>query len=169
MIAILALCENNASIRRMEIEVSKMQTYEMKTIEEIRRENLASLRQRFKSLREMADRLSLGEAQISQWINASKSSSSGKPRNMASDSCRLIESALGLDIGWMDHEWDERSDALRLVDLNAKHPVTLAMISLMESVDDHSKLMLYTNLKQMADLIKSATPSGQTPPISNRR
>jgi len=41
-------------------------------------------------------------AQVSQWVNASLNSGTGKPRGMSSDSCRHIEKMVGRPKGWMD-------------------------------------------------------------------
>lgn len=77
---------------------------EMKTIEEIRRENLSALRRMAGSIRQLADQTGVSENQISQWINASKESKTGKPRGMSSTACRKFEEELNLEKGWMDHE-----------------------------------------------------------------
>ncbi|CAB3909449.1 hypothetical protein LMG26842_05787 [Achromobacter dolens] len=79
------------------------------TTDEIRRSNLALLASRLGGNRQLADRIGKGESQLSQWINASTNSGTGKPRGMRSSTCREIESSLRLPQGWLDtpHAPDE--------------------------------------------------------------
>lgn len=59
--------------------------------------------------RQLADLIGKGESQLSQWINASTNSGTGKPRGMRSSTCREIEASLRLPEGWLDtpHEAEE--------------------------------------------------------------
>lgn len=74
----------------------------MATIEEIRRTNLAKLRDEAGGVRKLADAVGVSEAQMSQWLNGSADSKSGKPRGMRSDSVRRIETAMKKAEGWLD-------------------------------------------------------------------
>jgi DNA-binding transcriptional regulator YdaS (Cro superfamily) len=76
----------------------------MKKIEDVRRENLQRLRKELGSVKALAERLGKEPPQVSQWLNASVHSVSGKPRTISSESCREVERALGKPEGWMDVE-----------------------------------------------------------------
>jgi phage repressor protein C with HTH and peptisase S24 domain len=76
----------------------------MKTIDEIRRENLAFLIGEYGKLKTFADKIERSSSQVSQWLNGSKHSESGKPRRFNSDSARYIEKMCGKPEGWMDQE-----------------------------------------------------------------
>jgi transcriptional regulator with XRE-family HTH domain len=76
----------------------------MKKIEDVRRDNLRRLRDEIGSVQELADRLGKSQSQVSQWLNASTHSLSGKPRTISSASCREVELALNKPEGWMDVE-----------------------------------------------------------------
>lgn len=56
----------------------------------------------FGSQAALAKAIEKSPAQISQWINASKDSKTGKPRSMDRETARRIERALGKPDGWMD-------------------------------------------------------------------
>lgn len=73
----------------------------MATIEEIRRTKLAILRDEAGGVRKLADAVGVSEAQMSQWLNGSADSKSGKPRGMRSDSVRRIEAAMKKPEGWL--------------------------------------------------------------------
>lgn len=75
----------------------------MKTIEEIYRERLAILiAEAGKSQAKLAKALDKQPAQISQWLNASPDSKTGKPRVMSREIAREIEKKLNKPVGWMD-------------------------------------------------------------------
>lgn len=74
----------------------------MKTIDQIRRENLTILRDECGGVGKLAERLERGVSQVSQWLNASLNSATGKPRNMNDETCRYIEEKMGKQRGWMD-------------------------------------------------------------------
>jgi hypothetical protein len=76
----------------------------MRKIEDVRRDNLARLREELGSVNALVERTGKAQSQISQWLNASAKSGSGKPRNISSDSCREIERACDKPDGWMDVE-----------------------------------------------------------------
>lgn len=74
----------------------------MLTIDDIRRANLDALAREAGSKRALADKLEISESQVSQWINGSKDSRTGKPRGMRLATCHRIEAALGKPRGWLD-------------------------------------------------------------------
>lgn len=82
----------------------------MKLIDDIRAENLAALAQQMGSVKSLAEALGKSEAQVSQWINRSINSGTGKKRAMRSETARAIESALALPHGWMDQDHDPQRD-----------------------------------------------------------
>lgn len=77
------------------------------TIDEIRRQNLGQLISSYGSLTAFAAAIERSESQVSQWVNASINSGTGKPRGMRSDSCRHIEKMTGKPSGWMDRSHEE--------------------------------------------------------------
>lgn len=74
----------------------------MKTIEETYRERLLMLSKEYGSQSGLSKRIDKSPAQISQWINGSADSKTGKARSMKSDTAREIEVALKLPRGWFD-------------------------------------------------------------------
>lgn len=87
----------------------------MLSVDEIRHANLLFLiRQMPGGQVEFADKTGKNASQVSQWVNRSPDSKTGRPRSMGSDSARSIESALGLAKGWMDTVHDDvANDILR--------------------------------------------------------
>jgi hypothetical protein len=75
----------------------------MKTIEEIRRQNLAEIAKELGSIQAVADAIGKSHSQVSQWKNGSIDKKSQRPRTMDSESARLIELKCGKDVGWMDN------------------------------------------------------------------
>src|SRR3546814_4774838 len=85
----------------------------MKTIDDIRRENLIALRDQHGTAQVLADIMEISPTQISQWINAAIDFKSGKPRNISSRSCRKMELKLDLVSGWMDTRSEEHTSELQ--------------------------------------------------------
>ena len=79
---------------------------DMRTIDEIRRINLAALAAEVGGPSALALLAGKSDSQISQWINGSANSGTGKPRGMRSSSCRELELVCKKPVGWMevDHE-----------------------------------------------------------------
>ena len=73
----------------------------MQTIEETRRSRLALLEVEAGSQTALAESIGKSPAQVSQWKNASVSTS-GRERAMSSDIAREIEHKRGKPRGWMD-------------------------------------------------------------------
>lgn len=74
----------------------------MKTIEETYRERLLMLSKQYGGQTGLSKRIDKSPAQISQWVNGSADSKTGKARSMKSDTAREIEGVLGLPRGWFD-------------------------------------------------------------------
>lgn len=74
----------------------------MKTIEETYRERLQMLITKHGSQTDLGKLIDKSPAQISQWINGSPDSKTGKPRSLKSDTAREIEKALDLPRAWFD-------------------------------------------------------------------
>ncbi len=78
-----------------------------RTVEEIRVSKLIALKDQMGSVRQLADRLGKSESQVSQWLNKSTNSGTGKPRGMSATTARYIEGVFGKPTGWMDAETSE--------------------------------------------------------------
>lgn len=78
----------------------------MEPIEETRRRNLLLLIGAKGGQKQLSDACGglPSPAQISQWVNRSPYSNTGKPRVMGGGSARSMEEKLGLPIGWMDQQ-----------------------------------------------------------------
>ncbi|WP_422096865.1 hypothetical protein [Variovorax sp.] len=74
----------------------------METIDAIHRHRLALLIKEAGSQAKLATQTGKSAAQISQWLNASKDSKTGKPRAMDRNTAREFERACGKPSGWMD-------------------------------------------------------------------
>lgn len=74
----------------------------MKTIEETYRERLQLLINEYGSQQALSDAIGKSAAQISQWLNGSPDSKTGKPRSLKSDTAREIEQKLGKPRAWFD-------------------------------------------------------------------
>lgn len=74
----------------------------MKTVDVLRRENLHILASESGGPSQLADDLCKSKSQISQWLNASPDSKTGKPRTISNASAREIEGKKGKPFGWMD-------------------------------------------------------------------
>ena len=74
----------------------------MQPIDVTRRENLGRLIKEAGSQAALADVIGKAPAQISQWLNASLNSKTGKPRVMSNAIAREIEAKTNKPEGWMD-------------------------------------------------------------------
>lgn len=74
----------------------------MKTIEETRLDKLLILRDELGSTKALAELLGKSSSQISQWLNQSPDSKTGKPRAINNASAREIEQLARKPKGWMD-------------------------------------------------------------------
>lgn len=80
----------------------------MKTIEEIRWENLCYLIEKHGGVTRFADLVGSSQSQISQLKNRSPDSKTGKQKKLGSAQAREMEDKLGFDRGWMDHDHTDR-------------------------------------------------------------
>ncbi len=120
----------------------------MKTIEETYRERLVMLSKQHGGQTGLSKLIDKSPAQISQWINGSADSKTGKARSMKSDTAREIEIALNLPRGWMDQPINaelsqphEGYIQLKLLDIkaaagdgaiNAEYPESVQMVEVSE-------------------------------------
>lgn len=88
----------------------------MKTIEETYREKLRILAKEFGGQNELGKVIGKSAAQISQWMNGSPDSKTGKPRSLKSDTAREIEKLTGKPRAWFDQPENQ---------LNALKPDTI--------------------------------------------
>lgn len=101
---------------RIPISYEALFNAHMKTIDEIRRERLAILRKEAGGVGALAERLGKNFSQVSQWLNASLNSGTGRPRGMSDDVCREIEEKCDKPRGWMDAD-PEKIDIKALIQL----------------------------------------------------
>lgn len=80
---------------------------DMKTVNEYRRDNLIRLVAALGGTSDFARALGKSSSQISQWVNASPDSKTGKPRQISDSAARQIEAACRLARGWMDQPHDD--------------------------------------------------------------
>lgn len=82
----------------------------MKTIDEIRRDNLLLAIERFGTIAALAEAAGVSAAYLSQIKNKTPESKTGKPKGMGDKAARKIEDALNETQGWMDAEHGENSE-----------------------------------------------------------
>lgn len=76
----------------------------MKTCSEIRRENLERLIAEFGKIETIADLTGMNSSYISQIRTQSPNSKTKKLRVMGDTMARRLETGVGKEIGWMDHD-----------------------------------------------------------------
>lgn len=81
----------------------------MKTIAEIRLENLELLVEEFETADAVAERCGTSAVYLSQIRNQAKDSKTGKPRQIGDPLARKLETGCDKEIGWMDHQAPPRS------------------------------------------------------------
>lgn len=87
----------------------------MQTIDDIRHARLLLLINEYKTQAALARTISKSPAQISQWVNRSPNSKTGKPRVMEGSTAREVEKACAKPTGWMDQpigRWSEEDAPL---------------------------------------------------------
>lgn len=99
----------------------------MRSVADIRKENLIVLRERFNTLAELNKALGRGtkDSTFSQVINGIKDTRTGKPKNLGDRLAREIEAKLSLGYGWMDVDhandaFPEQEDLIYLRRLNVQ-------------------------------------------------
>lgn len=122
----------------------------MKTIEQIRRDNLVLLAAEFGGATEAAKKIGVSDSQYSQWLNASINSGTGKPRGMRTASCRKIEDACRKPTGWMDVAHGPFDAPVKMSIVKASHPddptpddVILVPESMIEFSGGSGKVAMY--------------------------
>ncbi len=80
----------------------QLNTQDMQPIDVTRREKLGLLIKEAGSQAALSEKIGKAPAQISQWLNASVNSKTGKPRVMSNAIAREIELKTGKPDGWMD-------------------------------------------------------------------
>lgn len=81
----------------------------MKSIEQIRQENLKSLVNSAGGVGKFSENVGKSQAQVSQWLVGSRMPS-GKQRSISSESAREMEAVLGIQKNWLDHEHQEADE-----------------------------------------------------------
>jgi len=113
----------------------------MKFIDDIRRENLATLAKEVGGVAALSRLLDREESQISQWINGSPLPS-GKKRGMKIETARWIEATTGKPPGWLDiqHEATEEKkhqcETPILSQYGSDRPLVRRLYALAEQVND---------------------------------
>lgn len=92
----------------------------MKSVEEIRRENLLLLAKDAGGLQQLAVKLGKSYSQLSQWKNRSKDSKTGKPRTIVKETARAIEIKCGKPELWLDADHSEPSGERRVSIFNTE-------------------------------------------------
>lgn len=108
----------------------------MKTIEAIYRENLARLIAEQGSQAKLSKLTGKSPAQISQWLNASIDSKSGKPRVMSRESARELEQLLGKSEGWMDTDHGTESSNVSEIGLGLAPTRLVPVVGHVKGGDD---------------------------------
>lgn len=85
----------------------------MKTIAEIRRDNLALLTDEFGSQDKVAELAETSSVYLSQIRNEAPDAKTGKPRQMGDPMARKIEAGCSKERGWMDHPHDVELQRLK--------------------------------------------------------
>lgn len=95
---------------------------DMKTIDEIRRDNLNTLITEAQGEFALAERYGCTEANIKTMARAYKDSKSGTPKGIGTVAARKLEKVMGKERGWLDHDHSQKDQATG--DLPAKETRT---------------------------------------------
>lgn len=114
----------------------------MKTIAEIRLENLRLLIGEFSTQEKVAELAETSPVYLSQILNSAVDSKTGRIRQVGEPLARKLEEGCGKEIGWMDnrhlpHSYLEQRKA--------------AAIALMDHMDDHQLEQAYKILHTLAE------------------
>lgn len=85
------------------------------TVDDIRRENLIALISEARTAAALGARSGLNPSLISQWKTGAPDSKTGKPRQLSSESCRRLETAMKKPTGWMDQQHSHAGPATGVV------------------------------------------------------
>lgn len=149
------------TISNMRIPISAHERFNtrMKTINNIRRDNLALLRDECGGVGKLAERLEKSPSQVSQWLNASANSGTGKPRGISDVACRYMEERFGKPTGWMDAPHTAETVAVSLEGkIDAEDAANLLL--LFSKSDEEGKAAILTMARAMAARNESAAAPG---------
>lgn len=119
----------------------------MKTIDEIRRENLVVAIERAGSAAKLAAKAELSSAYLSQLKTRQAQSSTGKLRTMGDAVARKIEAAINAPLGWMDRDHSGRP-SLALVEPTAAPQINFDAVQLAKLIElfvhstDHGRVQI---------------------------
>jgi hypothetical protein len=121
----------------------------MKTVDEIRRENLAVLRDEAGGVGKLAELIERGTAQVSQWLNGSLNSKTQKPRGMNDDTARHIEVRCSKPKGWLDKAHGEPGQVSAGNSLSPAE--VLDLLALYGRADHRGRLAIMTMARTVVD------------------
>ncbi|MFV5212808.1 hypothetical protein ACLIIZ_03655 [Azonexus caeni] len=114
----------------------------MKTIEEIRLDNLRALVNEAGGVTRFAETSGKQQAQISQLLNRAKDSKTGKPKAIGSSQARELEKAANKETGWLDND-HSREPIFDDEDIKD-------MVSLMKRLDRRGRITLLAKAEEWA-------------------
>lgn len=126
------------SAARIPVSSGALKNAPVQRIDQIHRERLKLLIKEAGSQAALSAKVGKSAAQISQWVNASRDSKTGKPRAMDRNTARLLETKCGKPEGWMDQP------------LNAGPAAAPAVGAHLEEVTDAEWAMLH-NYRKLLD------------------
>ena len=126
----------------------------MPTIDEVYRANLKELARLAGSSAKLSEQIGKSPSQISQWLNGSVDSKTGKPRSMSRATARFIEKRLGKPAGWMDQIHDHAAQQHEQPhEAKAEEPLTVYELKpgeLFDALTEEEKHLL-ENFRSMLD------------------
>lgn len=132
----------------------------MRTIEEIRLDNLLVLITEQGSTNNFCEKIGKSYAQVNQWVNRSIDHKSKKPRSINSLSARNIEDKCNKPAGWMDNVHDETSLFSKIgITLDDMDVEMIHMIKLLTDSTREDKRKLIEIIKDELD--KKGTKKGK--------
>jgi hypothetical protein len=151
MAKLLAMREHKAiATREFLFFANRYPIGSMKTISEIRRENLLLLIGEHESIAKLNIKVGLTrtDATLSQIKNRSADSKTGVAKAMGDSVARRIENALSLEVGWMDNQQ---------VPHTYRNSKLAAAMSVMEAMDDHQLSQVTRIIHTFAEPEKNGT------------
>lgn len=139
----------------------------MKSVDQIRKERLATLVAEAGGVTALASAIKRSASQVSQWLNSSPDSRTQKPRTISNASARYIEQQSLKPFGWMDQPTDAQDQApppktahvLPLPD----PPEIAEVLRLMRATDDRGRLMALGAVKHALADHKPAVKANGVP------
>lgn len=121
----------------------------MKTVSEIRLENLTLLLSELGSLRALADKANTSASYLSQIKNGLRDSKSGTPKSVGSSLARQLEEGCGKPRGWMDEDHSLRAEET-VSEYKVQREISprmRAFIDLIESLPESEQRALFKTLE----------------------